>query len=220
MFLSRSHKVIIIWNPKTGSTSLHRYLRLNVPDADFGPDGPDGPKKGHWNARICQCARYWEITMEELTEYRIASFWRDPIDRMLSSYGFHQRTRPDVVGSMTFMEYMEQHGKEVPPQWMYLTDRNIEGVRPFEVDLNWEWFNFHDYQNEFKRLAGWFGLTPGEVAPRMFPTVGNEIPYVNVSTHIQVEDLSQEEINFVKNTFRTDYELLESEGIFPLSRDL
>lgn len=222
MFLSREHKIIVLWNPGTGSVSLHRYLRLNVPDGDFGPDHEIyGPKKGHWNARFCQIVNYFEIPPETLPEYRIATFYRDPLERMASTLTYEQQHFPHRVEGMSFAEYIEMHGQYVHPQWMYLTDRGVDGIRTFDgIDLNWEWFNFHDYENEFRRLASWFGLIPGNVAAPGVATVGNEIPYVNVFPSIQIEDMSQQEIDRIKEISRADYELLENHGIMVPSRDL
>lgn len=222
MYLSREHKIIILWNLRTGGCSLHRYLRLNVPDSDFGPTHPKyGPKKGHWNARLCQIVNYFEIPPETLPEYRIASFYRDPLDRCLSSMAYQLHHFPGRVDDMSFSEYLDVYGVYVQPQWMYLTDRDAEGLRIFDgIDLNWEWFNFHDYENEFKRITSWFGLTPGEVAPKMFPTEGNEIPWVNTFPRLQVEDITQEDIDRVKEINQLDYELLEQHGIMMPSREL
>lgn len=222
MYLSRKHKIIIVWNIRTGSTSLHRYLRLHVPDSDFGPaHAKYGPKKGHWNSRFCQIVNYFQIPPEELPTYRIGSFYRDPLDRTISSMAYQQHHFPDRVAGLSFSEYLEEHGKYVQPQWMYLTDRNIMGLRTFdEIDLNWEWFNFHDYENEFRRITSWFGLTPGAKAEKMVATTGNEIPHVNAFPRLQVEDLTQQEIDRCKEIYRADYELLENHGIMVPSRNL
>lgn len=224
MYLSRKHKIIIVWNLGTGSVSLHRYLRLNVPDSDFGPDHEKyGPKKGHWHCRFCQIVNYFNIPPETLPEYRIATFYRDPIERALVSMPYQLAHFPfRNFDSMTFSEYLEEHGKYVHPQWLYLTDRDFMGIRCFDgIDLNWEWFNYHDYENEFRRLAGWFGLTPGEQAPPMVPTTGNEIPHLNhYPNALRIEDLSQQVINRCKEIYHADYELLENHGIMVPSRDL
>ena len=223
MYLSREHKIIIVWNLGTGGVSLHRYLRLNVPDSDFGPDHPIyGPKKGHWRARICQIVNYFDIPHHELPQYRIATFYRDPIERLLVSLPYQKHHFPGrFPEDITLAQYIEEHGQYVHPQWMYLTDRDFRGIRCFDgIDLNWQWFNYHDYENEFRRLAGWFGLTPGEPAEILVPTTGNEIPHLNYYPRLQVEDISQAEIDRCKEIYWEDYELFEQNGIFVPSRDL
>ena len=222
MYLSRKHKIIIVWNIRTGGVSLHRYLRLNVPDSDFGPDHAKyGPKKGHWNARLCQIVNYFEIPPETLPEYRIATFYRDPLDRCLSSMAYQEHHFPDRVEGLSFSEYLEIHGKYVHPQWMYLTDRDMDGIRVYDgIDLNWEWFNYHDYENEFKRIVSWFGLTTEGYGGPHEATTGIEIPHLNCFPRLQVEDITQQEIDRCKEIYRADYELLEQHGIMMPSRDL
>jgi hypothetical protein len=225
MFISRQHKIIVIWNPKTGSQSIHRYLRLNVPDAYFGPAGRDEPEgKAHWHIPLFKIMKENQITAEEIITYRIATFWRDPIDRFLSGYAWKQREFPDLYANMSIREYVETE-QYFRLQKVYLADRIHSFDEPrfplINFDSIWTWFNFHDYENEFRRLAGWFGLTPGEQAPPKYPTQGNEIPWAQYSNNrLQVEDLTEEEIRLIKEVHREDYELLESRGIFAPTRDL
>lgn len=208
----------------TGSTSIHRYLRLHVPDSDFGPDHPNyGPKKGHWHGRLCQIVNYFEIPVEELPTYRIATFYRDPIERVLTVLPYQIDHFPHRnLDTVSLSEWIEIQGQYMHPQWMYLTDRNIIGERVYDgIDLNWEWFNYHDYENEFRRLASWFGLTPGNKAPKMVATTGNQIPHLNHYENTPtIADLTQQDIDRIKEIFRADYELLEQHGIMVPSRDL
>lgn len=223
MFRSRLHSVILLWNPKTGSQSVHRYLRLNVPDAEFGPDGPvEKAPFAHWHKHLGAVVNYYGIPRNSLFEYRIGTWWRDPIDRCLSGFAWHQREFPDIYGSMSLTQYIEEEHC-FALQMRYLTDRRHLDVEPefAELNLNWEWFNFHDYDNEFRRLASWFGLTPGEQAAPGFPTVKNEIPHAQKSNNrLQIEDLTEAEIRLIKEYYLVDYELLESRGIFAPTRDL
>lgn len=208
----------------TGSVSLHRYLRLNVPDSDFGPDHPKyGPKKGHWHGRLCQIVNYFEIPVEELPTYRIATFYRDPMERVLTVLPYQIDHFPHRnLDTVSLSEWIEIQGQYMHPQWMYLTDRNIIGERVYDgIDLNWEWFNYHDYENEFKRIVSWFGLTTEGYGGLHEATTGIEIPHLNHYENTPtIADLTQQDIDRIKEIFRADYELLEQHGIMVPSRDL
>lgn len=223
MFISRLHSVILTWNPKTGSQSVHRYLRLNVPDANFGPDGnTEKAPFAHWHKPLGAIIVQAGIPRNALFEYRIGTWWRDPIDRCLSGFAWHKREFPNTYKNMSLTQYIEEEHCFYH-QMRYLTDRRLIISEPEfpEITLNWHWFNFHDYQNEFRRLASWFGLTPGEQAARGHRTVGNEIPHVQHSNNrLQIEDLTEAEIRLIKEYYLPDYELLESRGIFAPTRDL
>lgn len=218
MYVSEKNKVILLWNPKTGSSSLHGYLKLNVPDSFFGPRDRIYPERtGHWHmplVRIVQNAEKAGINIGDLQTWKIGVFWRDPIDRTLSGLAWGKRTHPETIRpDMSVTEYIVGSYSFVD-QRPFLTDKihtNYEPNFP-HLHLNWTWFNYHDYTNEFKRLAEWFGLSPTDAdIPHHQSAEGNRL---------YVEDLTADEIRIIKERYWDDYELLESRGIFAPTRDL
>jgi hypothetical protein len=207
--ISRQNKVIVLFNPKTGTKTLHSLFMYKVPDVDFHSLAPTN--KGHYHFPLSVIADRDEGIKHNIQNYRIVSFYRDPIDRFLSGMAWHRMKYPDIVTpEMTIKEYIE-YPMAFVHQLPYICDRETHRSRRYfdGMDLNWTLLNYHDFENEVIRLGNMFGLNLDK----------SEIPKENVSENRQqIENLTQEEIAMIKNVYVRDYEYLESQGIMVPSR--
>lgn len=221
MMCSFENKVMVLFSPKTGSQTLHGFLRrvVQVPNAYYGPRNPAQPDyedgQAHWHPCMAYAVKHCGIAREDLPNWRFATFWRDPIDRCLSGYAHHLRIN-EGSSDPTTLEVYVSFWQSMFQQYQWLTDQLFSGdERAFpEVNLNHEWFNFHDYDNEVLRLADWFGYTGPSPTSLGYHSENSE------GNRLYVDDLTPDQIRVIINRYRDDYQLLESRGIMAPTRDL
>jgi len=216
MMICKKNRVVFLFNPKTGTNSIHYIFKTKNPSLDFGKI-PERYKtyevmrNGHLHLPLSKIVEIHPDIGEEIREYKIASFYRDPIDRFLSGMDWHTRKYPEIVTpEMTVKEYIE-YPMAFVHQYPFLTDRSTPyQERHFDgIDLDWTLLNYHDFENEVLRLADMFKISLNK----------SEIVRKNEgTTRKYIDDLTQEEISMIKEIYVRDYEYLESQGIMVPSR--
>ena len=200
MIIHEQLKLIVLFNTKTGSKSL-RQVMINRGGFNVG----DGL---HHNTPL------WRITTlypdfdvdNQLMNYRVICFYRDPIDRHLSGMAWYLE-HYNLDTNMSVDQFLDEHGflgyqfcwlanilPSAGPNW------NATPWHPVPIEL----YNFHDFDNEVVRIAASIGVN-------MNP---NQVPKINESTQRKyLEDLTQAEIDRLKEQYAPDYAFFASKNI-------
>lgn len=206
MLLHKEKKAIVLFNMKTGSMSLRRFLER----IDSGFDGGNwlGMGRTHSNPFLWMLPKYFpDFDVDnELMNYHVSCFYRDPIDRFLSGMFYAFRRQPEVDSTIRVKKYYEEQG-----YWGYqyrwlgtLFPHDSWDATPWHpVPIHY--YNFHDYDNEVVRLCSDIGIT----------ITKDQIPHENSSdgNRLYLKDLTQDEIEFLKELYLPDYLFLASRGL-------
>jgi hypothetical protein len=205
MLLHKDKKSIILFNMKAGSMSLRNifggldpgFMRGNVGNPDT-----------HNNAFLWMLPKLFpDFDVEnELMEYHVGCFYRDPIDRFLSGMAYFLRVHTEFDPNLRPIKYFEECGTwGYQYRWLgslYSHD-SWNGTPWHPVPIHY--YNFHDFENEVKRLASDIGFTlRSDQIARVNSSEGNRLHY---------EDLTQTEIDFLKEYYDPDYKFLASKGL-------
>lgn len=195
MIINRNLRIIVLFNAKTASKSLREVMLTRA-----GFDVGDGL---HHNSPLWRLPNlYPDFDIEnELMNYRVITFYRDPIDRHLSGMAWYLE-RYGLNTNMSIDEFLDEHGVIT---WQYMWLANI----PPGSDTPWhpvpiELYNFHDFANEVVRIADSLGFT----------IRANQVPHLNESpTRKYLADLTQAEIDRLKQEYALDYQFFASRNI-------
>jgi len=198
MIIHNQLRLIVLFNAKTGSKSLRETM---IPRGGFSVGDGLHHNSPLWRLPVL----YPDFDVEnQLTEYRVIAFYRDPVDRFLSGMAWyldHYQLDP----SMSVDQFIDEHGCI---GWQYCWLANVLPGRPWD-SAPWhpvpiELYNFHDFANEVVRIADSLGFT----------LRANQVPHVNESTNRKyIEDLTQAEIDRIKEFYAPDYAFFASKNI-------
>jgi hypothetical protein len=155
MIVSHKHKFIFLKTRKTAGSTLEKilYPYLGEFDVCTGSERDETPrlntdnKNGHlnWhqieNLYPTEWKNYYKFTIE-----------RNPWDKVVSSYFWHQTIKKERFGAMSFEEYVETC-ELLPIDWTkYASKRNVM------VDNIWLYENMSDMYSELNDMFG-FNIT-------------------------------------------------------------
>jgi len=128
MIISHSKKFVFIKTRKTAGSTLEKVLRPLLGEDDFctGSTRDDTPPlncpadtNGH---RIPSSEEYPD-------DYFVFSIERNPYDKVVSSYYWHQHIKPHIFGGMDFETYIKSCNL-LPEDWSFY--RNADKVFKYE----------------------------------------------------------------------------------------
>jgi hypothetical protein len=148
MIVSNKHKFVFVKTKKTAGSTLEKLMfpYLGEKDVCTGSPRDDTPRlntsstDGHASWAKIQAAY-----PSEFRDYFKFTIERNPWDKVVSSYYWHQKIKPERFGEMSFEEYVMTCDL-LPIDWLNYTDR--QGVRRVtamfkyeEMDLMYEELN-------------------------------------------------------------------------------
>jgi hypothetical protein len=213
MIIDEQRKACVFLNPKTGTHCLSKLFKYEGFEHEH--DHPNYEKLSNYE------------------EYTLHCFCRNPLDRFLSCLNFeyqlrgmllsylisnHLNLKIPYITSHKFIEKQLDEVYKISPAQILEDHKNIikyfDGHMSFvsrmifikqEHWLKPESMNIYQYENfdeSVTLLCGKFGFIP------------DEIPVLNKTKRIHTrENLSKNEIDIIKEFFKSDYDFFESRGI-------
>jgi hypothetical protein len=214
MLLHKEKRIALLYNPKTGSASLHNLLK-NL-DADLN-------------------SHTHEKSISEPNDYTFYCFYRDPVERYVSAFNhvlastrgeIHKRRDPSaVVKYLLGHFYGEEFSCASVATYEDLTEtqkNKIDSITPIQFldtlgqnrstifQSQKEWFqnpntvflDFRNFDNEARKICRLFDLEP------------SKIPRENLGIKLHKRtDLSEADVLKIKEFYREDYDFFNSKGI-------
>ena len=179
MIIFKDKEVAILCPTKVGSSSLFEVFTQN-PAATVT----------QLRYTVVELKEYEPELAKGIEDYTFYAFYRDPLERFVSSFNHVLRNDETIDRSITGIDLVRSVGYFAPQvKWL--------GCRQ-----NISLLDFRNFEANARKLGSRLGITIGE-----FPVVNAS---VNGKT---VADLSQDEIDYVKELYRKDYEFFASKGI-------
>lgn len=212
MFLIPDKKIAVVWNPRTGSQTHHKMLWKKAKDRIFiSPEIMFLAKSGYEDGEyVC-----WEMNKfhlhvkrgmlqelyptENLDEYRVLAFYRNPIERFLSiaAYrGNEGRHDGEFHPRMSPRAYAERCEDILYLQSTHLDVPNIE------------LFDFDDFERETVRFFGELGV---EISLKDIPKDDSDKELKD--NRRSRAELRDKEIAQIHKYWAEDYKFFESKGI-------
>lgn len=203
MIVCNTRKISIVLNPKTGTTSLINIFK---------------------NLQVDECLHNHKIVDKDI-DHQIFSFYRDPVDRFLSSVRYYKRRfyvnlihavygNKIKLSCLTSTPYdqLSENLKEAIENITIgqLVNSNLLDSNElfFKPQLQWVdhpnivLFNYHNYNVEVKRLMSHFDY------------YSFDIPKLNESIKIpKYDQIDNDTIKKIKTLYKEDYKFFASKGI-------
>ena len=186
-YLDIERKVIILYTHKTGTNTLRHILRNHGRIDHVYLEGVNN------HPSLDQIKYQYPEIGKQVYEYDVYAFYRNPIERHLSwmKYASINAIRDP---NLTVMEWYDKYGFFVP---------QVRWIRHSTVEI--KLLNYHDFDDEVRGV-----MEKIEIDIPLTET----IPKHNASGNTRTEaDLLPEEIEFLKEILKEDYDYLASRGI-------
>ena len=215
MIICSKRKIGVFLIPKTGTVTLTKLFK-NV-DVDV---------KDHQHTNFAQMMSDYGTKFSDLETYRFFAFYRDPVDRLISSLRYQRRTLyPSVIHFFYGNEIKISCLCQTP--YTELADNikvaiealsNLQlleshfcdrGTALFAPQVNWlnqptlnmTYLNYHNYDAEVRRLMA------------EFDCYDFEIPILNQSVKLASDVLTEPEIQLIQQRYADDIAFLASKGL-------
>ena len=186
MIIHETKKIIVLLNPKTGTTTLYDIFKRY--------------KSGH---RHCQYKN-----VPNFKNYKIFGFYRDPVDRFVSTHNYLIKTYKTLETTKN-TEWYKKYTNDITIA--ELIETLVSGIGGPVLDLflhqtNWlnsnvELLNYHDFENQCKRLMNIFEIDLN----RNIPITNNSVNKI-IPTDI--------EKNLIQSFYKKDYDFFSNNGIY------
>lgn len=185
MYIDKENRVVILYPHKTGTTTI-RTILLNDNRIDTLRIRND------INHPSLDQLKVLRPDVPDIYEYEVFAFYREPVEKFMSFYAWNYMMFPLMNPCATVMEYVDKYGYFAhQTRWLKHDTVNIQLL------------DFANFESELRKVLAKIGI------PLTTP-----IPKTNVSENQRrVSDLSAEEIAFIKNIYKKDYEFFDSKGI-------
>lgn len=184
-YVDTDRKVILLYTHKTGTNTIRHILR------DHGRIDHVKLIGVNNHPSLDQIKYQRPEIADQIYEYEVYAFYREPIERHLSFMQFASNTSYREP-NLTMMQWYDKYGFFVP---------QIRWIKHDTVNIN-----LLDYRN--------FDAEVTKIMDRVGISVATPLPVHNASGNTKtVNDLSEEEVVFLKNLLKDDYDYLESRGI-------
>ena len=186
MLIHKAKKIIVLLNPKTGTSTLYDIFKQY--------------RSGYWH---CQ---YKNIPNSK--DYKIFGFHRDPVDRFISAHSYLIEEYK-VLEPTKRTEWYKKYTNNITIAELIKT--LVSGIKGpvldlFEPQTNWlnsnvELLNYHDFENECKKLMNIFDIDLDQIIP-----VKNNSKNKIIPTDI--------EKNLIQSFYKKDYDFFSNSGIY------
>jgi hypothetical protein len=188
-YICKETETIVLYPHKTGTHTLRNILK------EHGRIDVIKYSAGNNHPSIDQL-RVLRPDMGNPEKYDVYAFYREPIEKFLSFMAYNYRLNSLMTPTSSVMEYYEMFGHFAP---------QVRWLKHPTVDV--QLLNFHDFENEMRRLFRRINIPVNTPIPKL-----NESP-----NRKKPSDLTAEEIAFIKDLYKEDYEFFASKGItFPI----
>jgi hypothetical protein len=185
MLVHETKKIIVVLNPKTGTTTLYDIF-----------------EKYRIGDRHCH---YKNIPNSK--DYKIFGFHRDPVDRFISAHSYLIEIYK-VLEPTESTEWYKKYINDITITELIETLVSDPGgsiLDLFQAQTNWlnsnvELLNYHDFENECKKLMHIFDIDSNHVIP-VRNNSGNKI----VPTDIEKK--------LIQSLYKKDYDFFTNSGI-------
>jgi hypothetical protein len=193
MFVIPDSKVVILFTPRTGSSTLHRLLNRFCGDRLATPYVPIHLHKPFWQLQ--------QDVGENLEDYRMFAFGRHPVSWFDSCVKYNWNKHLDTI---------EEYHKNISPRRHFEIGRF--GLQS-HILASRDWldrgddnvvFNFHDFTNEVIRLFSYLDV---ELTPEDVEKNSNHITWSGWN-----REYTEREIEQIKYWYWVDYHYLEFMG--------
>lgn len=205
MIVCHLRRIAIFLVPRTGSYSLYSLFKQH---------------------NICTHIRHKHFTWDwacnlakipDFDQYRAVAFYRDPVDRLTSEISYCRRQWPDrliaavhghqlyarlrypeitnVVNTITATEILETWSRKYPASDLFRLQSHW-----LDHPTDFNYFNFHNYDQEVRRLTSMFDI---EV---------DSVPQLN-QYHDPNYAITGAELDYVRNYYQADYDFFDRKGI-------
>jgi hypothetical protein len=176
MILDTNKKIIIFLNPKTGTTTLcHLYKDFELLIND------------HNHCTFNTFRKVYSDIPNDLSEYTFFCFYRDPIERFLSS--FISFTKLVVKQEISILDFIKDLNDDVS----ITMKKQIEWLDHKDLVL----LDYRNYSNEIRKL----GIT------------AEHIPVTNTSKRLKLLFPTHEERHTIREYYMDDYKFFETKNI-------
>jgi hypothetical protein len=184
-YINTEKRVVILFPHKTGTHTLRQILQ----DAGANPEPRYSDVNNH---PTLDHLKSINPQIPDLYEYEVYAFYREPVEKFLSFIAYNYRQHPLMEPYTNVFNYVEQYGYFAPQtRWL----------KHHTVDVNL--LDFSKFEGEMRRLLVRIGITPNVAIPKLNASVGRKTP----------NDLTPEEIAYIKSMYADDYAFFESKGI-------
>jgi hypothetical protein len=184
-YVDTEHRVVILYPHKTGTHTLRKIITDNGRVANVRP-----VTRGTNHATLNQVKEWTSIP--DVFEYEVFAFYREPIEKFLSFMAYNYRDNPTMEPVNTVMEYTEKHGYFVKQiRWL---SHDIATINLLD---------YRHFDQELRRVLARVGIQHSDPIPRL-----------NASNNRKkTSDLTTEEVEYIKDLYKEDYEFFDSKGI-------
>ena len=196
MCILREKKLLYIHIPKTGGTSIEKlFLQENGSDLEqypkFNPDVLTGINKKGKTLNHLKLGEYKEFV--DISEYFIFTVFRNPIDRLVSSFNFQNYIRRQNNSFDFYLDLVEEMNiqKLNTNKYNYLyVEPQINYFKGYKID---KIIKFHNLNDEMKNICERFNFK-------------NSLKHHNVSRKaITTENLTQEQKDRIRKIYAEDF---------------
>lgn len=204
MIVCNKRKISVVLNPKTGTTTLCNIFK---------------------NLEVDECLHDHKTLDKNLVDHQVFSFYRDPVDRFLSSARYYKRRYYVNLIHAIYGNKIKISCLTTTPYDLLEDDikRAIESISIrdilesncmnsnelfFKPQTSWldhpntVLLNYHEYESEVMRLLSYFDY------------YNFDIPRLNESIKLpQYDQVDTNTIAKIQDLYRTDYDFFASKGI-------
>lgn len=184
-YVDSEHKTILLFAQKTGTHTLRQIL------VDYGKRAVVNDPAVNEHPSLVNFLEDKPFIQAEINQYTVYAFYRNPIEKFLSFVAWHTKNYGIPVYP-TVMDYYEEQGYFAPQVRWLKSDLT-------EIQL----LDYANFESEVRKILPSLGI-PADAT----------IPTINASgNERKPSDCSTEEIAFLRELYKDDYEFFASKGI-------
>jgi len=184
MYIDQENRIVILYPHKTGTHTIRNILMDHGKIQAIRYFGDN-------NHPSLEQLRFARPDVPDILEYDVYAFYREPVEKFLSFMSHNYRhflMRP----MNTVMNYVMEYGMFTP---------QVRWLKHDTVNINL--LNYENFEPELRTVMNKIGIPETTPIPRLNASPNRKTP----------ADLSSEEIAFIKDLYKEDYDFFTSKGI-------
>lgn len=184
-YVDVENRVVILYPHRTGTHTIRQVLK------DSGKKTlPRYSDVG--NHPTLDNIRMHNPHIKDIYDYDVYAFYREPVEKFMSFIAYNYKQYPLMTPYTNVFDYYSQYGYFAPQvRWL---DHHATDIKLLD---------FSKFESELRKVFARIGIPIDTPIPRLNASDNRKTP----------ADLTQEEIDFIKNLYKEDYDFFRSRGI-------